>query len=155
MSISSMDRVLELLMALLLGITGFLGGIAQQVIEPNHQVDPLTATHAVPFDCSSLTIFDTELVTASLGNVSCGSMQVPENWSEPTGRQIEISYVVLKSTNPNPKPDPILYLEGGPGGSALMGIDAYAGEIFDDMREDRDIILFDQRVSFVLPVERI
>ncbi len=145
MSISSMDRVLELLMALLLGITGFLGGIAQQVIEPNHQVDPLTATHAVPFDCSSLTIFDTELVTASLGNVSCGSMQVPENWSEPTGRQIEISYVVLKSTNPNPKPDPILYLEGGPGGSALMGIDAYAGEIFDDMREDRDIILFDQR----------
>ncbi len=139
------DRLLELLLALLLGITSFVGSVAQQVIEPNHQVDPLTSTHAVPFDCSQLTIFDTELVTPALGQVECGSMQVPENWSEPTGRQIEITYVVLKSSNPNPKPDPILYLEGGPGGSALMGIDAYAGEIFDDMREDRDIILFDQR----------
>jgi pimeloyl-ACP methyl ester carboxylesterase len=84
-------------------------------------------------------------MTPSLGNVECGAMQVPENWSEPGGRQIEITYVVLKSTNPNPKPDPILYLEGGPGGSALISVDAYAGEIFDDMRQDRDIILFDQR----------
>jgi pimeloyl-ACP methyl ester carboxylesterase len=145
MTISSMERVFELLMALLLSITGFLGGVTQQVVEPNHQVDPLTATHAIPFDCSALTIFDTELITPSLGNVECGAMQVPENWSEPGGRQIEITYVVLKSTNPNPKPDPILYLEGGPGGSALISVDAYAGEIFDDMRQDRDIILFDQR----------
>lgn len=145
MTISSTDRVLELLMALLLGITSFLGGIAQQVIEPNHQIDPLTATHAIPFDCSALTIFGTEMVTPAHGNVTCGTMQVPENWSQLSGRQIEITYVVLKSTNPDPKPDPILYLEGGPGGSALMGIDAYAGEIFDEMRADRDIILFDQR----------
>jgi pimeloyl-ACP methyl ester carboxylesterase len=149
-----MERLFELLMALLLSITGFLGGVTQQVVEPNHQVDPLTATHAVPFNCSALTIFDTELITPSLGNVECGAMQVPENWSELTGRQIAITYVVLKSTNPNPKPDPILYLEGGPGGSALISVDAYAGEIFDDMRKDRDIILFDQRgTQFSSPLQ--
>ncbi len=145
MSISFSDRLLELLMAVVLGFSSVIGGIAQQIIEPGHQADPLTTIAATRFDCSQLTIFDSFLVTPELGDVECGTIQVPENWSKPEGRQIDITYVVLKSTSATPQPDPILYLEGGPGGSALLGIDAYAGQIFDEMREDRDIILFDQR----------
>lgn len=145
MTNSFTDRVVETILAIILSFSTLLGGIAQHVIEPNAQVDPLKMTHAVPFDCSELTIFDTPLVTPALGNVECGTMQVPENWAETTGRQIYITYVVLKSTSPTPKQDPILYLEGGPGGSALISIDAYASQIFDEMREDRDIVLFDQR----------
>lgn len=154
MTISFTDRALETIMAIILSLTTFLGGVAQQVVQPNAQVDPLSATHAIPFDCSELTIFETPLVDPSLGNVECGSMQVPENWSQPSGRQIYITYVVLKSTNPNPKSDPILYLEGGPGGSALISIDAYANQIFDEMRQDRDIVLFDQRgTQFSTPLK--
>lgn len=140
-----LERLLELLMAMVLGLSTVLGGLTQGIGEPSQTTDPTASVQATNFDCSNLTIFDEPLVTPSLGNVVCGTIKVPENWSEPAGRQLRITYVVLKSTNPNPKPDPILYLEGGPGGSSLLGLDAYAGRIFDEMRADRDIILFDQR----------
>ncbi len=145
MSISYSERLLEVLMALVLGIVSVVGGLAQQVIEPVQAVQPAAAIAAMPFDCSQLQVFGKSLVTPDLGQVECGSIRVPENWSQLDGRQLDITYVVLKSTNPTPKEDPILYLEGGPGGSALLGINAYAGRIFDEMRQDRDIILFDQR----------
>ena len=154
MSISFTDRLLELLMAIVLGFSSMIGGIAQQIVEPGHPIDPLTTVAAQPFDCAQLRIFDTPLVTPALGQVECGHIQVPENWSKLEGRQLEITYVVLKSMGAAPQADPILYLEGGPGGSALLGIDAYAGQIFDEMREDRDIILFDQRgTQFSSPLQ--
>jgi pimeloyl-ACP methyl ester carboxylesterase len=74
----------------------------------------------------------------------CGIMYVPENYDEPDGKQIQISYAVLKSKSLSPLPDPVVYLSGGPGGSAIQGLSWYA-EIFADMRLTRDIIVYDQR----------
>ena len=74
----------------------------------------------------------------------CGLLYVPENWRDPDGRQIQITYAVLKSTSRSPLPDPVVYLEGGPGGSAIDGLSFWA-EAFSEMRHSRDIILFDQR----------
>ena len=48
----------------------------------------------------------------------CGIMMVPENYDEPDGRQIPISFVVLKSFSESPLPDPMMYLSGGPGGTS-------------------------------------
>lgn len=145
MATTFLERLYELIMALVLVLSTFLGSISQTPVQPSQTGDPLKSVQATPLDCSHLVVFDQPLVTPSLGDVACGTVQVPENWAQPDGRQIELTYVVLKSPNPNPKPDPILYLEGGPGGSALLGIDAYANQIFDEMRADRDIVLFDQR----------
>jgi pimeloyl-ACP methyl ester carboxylesterase len=74
----------------------------------------------------------------------CGLMYVPENYDEPDGKQIQISYAVLKSKSLSPLPDPVVYLSGGPGGSAITGLSWYA-EIFADMRLTRDVIVYDQR----------
>ncbi|CAN5435667.1 hypothetical protein BH09CHL1_BH09CHL1_19960 [soil metagenome] len=74
----------------------------------------------------------------------CGLLYVPENYAKPEDGTIQITYAVLKSKSLSPLPDPIVYLEGGPGGSAIAGLSAYA-DIFADMRQTRDIILFDQR----------
>jgi pimeloyl-ACP methyl ester carboxylesterase len=139
------DRLLELAMALVVGVSTVLGGLTQEITQTDPTAVPSTAVQATTFDCAELTLFEEPLVTPAMGNVVCGSIQVPENWSVPDGRQLQITYVVLKSLSPDPKPDPIVYLEGGPGGSSLMGLDAYANEIFDEMRADRDVILFDQR----------
>ena len=145
MTIPFTDRLLELLMAVVLSVSTFTGSITQAVIAPQAQGPaPQTANRTI-FDCSELVLFDVPIVTPDMGDVECGTLQVPENWDRPGERQISITYVVLKSTSPTPKADPILYLEGGPGGSALTGLDAYANEIFDEMRQDRDIVLFDQR----------
>lgn len=133
------------MMALVMSVSTFMGAITQAAIAPQIQGSTAQTANRSVIDCSQLMLFDIPIVTPDMGQVECGSLQVPENWSRPDGRQISLTYVILKSTNPTPKADPILYLEGGPGGSSLTGLDAYANEIFDEMREDRDIVLFDQR----------
>jgi pimeloyl-ACP methyl ester carboxylesterase len=103
----------------------------------------LTAVSRGDDDCSFLIRFDVD-PRPQLGDIACGSLDVPENWSNPAGRRLQIRYVVLKSLSATPAPDPVIYLEGGPGGSALTGVESRA-EIFAKLRETRDVVLFDQR----------
>ena len=49
----------------------------------------------------------------------CGTLRVYENRSAQRGRKIDIHVAVIKAISPNPAPDPIFYLAGGPGGSAI------------------------------------
>lgn len=72
----------------------------------------------------------------------CGYLLVPEDRSKEDGLTVEIAVVIIESHSSAPKPDPILYLEGGPGGSALLGIDDW---LESPLRDEREIILFDQR----------
>jgi pimeloyl-ACP methyl ester carboxylesterase len=79
----------------------------------------------------------------------CGLLTVPEDRSNPDGRQVELAVVILYATGPEPADSPIVYLEGGPGGSAVLGFDAW---LYSPYRETFDIILIDQRgTGFSLP----
>ena len=51
--------------------------------------------------------------------VDCGYLVVPEDRANPQGPTIRIAVARYKASLPNPASDPIVYLEGGPGGSAL------------------------------------
>ncbi len=77
---------------------------------------------------------------------TCGVMIVPQDRAQPEGEQVEIKYAILKSLSASPLPDPMVLLSGGPGNSALYP-DAFAEmvERFGSLRQERDIILFDQR----------
>ncbi len=94
-------------------------------------------------DCGWLSSFG-EAAVSGLGPIRCGTLQVPENWQTPGERRVDIAFVVLESTGDDPAPDPVVYLEGGPGGTALVGVPFYA-DLFAQHRQSRDIILFDQR----------
>jgi pimeloyl-ACP methyl ester carboxylesterase len=72
---------------------------------------------------------------------TCGYLTVPENRSRPDSRTIQLAVATRKATAPNPKPDPILFLTGGPGGSGLGEGPGVAKE----WRPDRDVIFLDQR----------
>lgn len=74
--------------------------------------------------------------------VDCGYLTVPERHENPDGQQIELAVAIVRATDPNPHPDPVLYLEGGPGGSALWGLEGWLGL---DLLKSRDLILLDQR----------
>lgn len=74
----------------------------------------------------------------------CGQIEVPENWDAPEGRTIPISYVVLKSKSLAPFSDPVIYFQGGPGGSALNSLGIISGGT-QDLRANRDIIIVEQR----------
>jgi pimeloyl-ACP methyl ester carboxylesterase len=75
----------------------------------------------------------------------CGYVTVPEDRSQPNGRTVKLAVAIFHSDNPDKIPAPLIYLEGGPGGSALE----YLSLIFDDryanLLKNQDIILFDQR----------
>jgi pimeloyl-ACP methyl ester carboxylesterase len=74
----------------------------------------------------------------------CGTWQVPENRSAHAGRTIPLYVVVLPARGPHPAPDPVFYLEGGPG---IPATDAAAGLVEDlaPVLAERDIVLVDQR----------
>lgn len=72
----------------------------------------------------------------------CGTLTVPLYHADPDGETIRLAVAILPALNGQPRPDPVIYLEGGPGGSALTGLYGWLGV---ELREERDLILFDQR----------
>ncbi len=77
--------------------------------------------------------------------VTCGVLTVPENYEQPNGRQVEITYARFHSTSLSPLPDPVFYLSGGPGGSAVTDLDGLSRVAFAPYRQTRDLVMFDQR----------
>ncbi len=76
--------------------------------------------------------------------VACGYVTVPEQHSNPSGPTIRLAVAIIPSSAPNPAPDPLVMLQGGPGGST---IDTYLQElvISGEFPFNRDVILFNQR----------
>lgn len=77
--------------------------------------------------------------------VECGYVTVLENHSDPAGDTIRLAVAVFKAKSANPAPDPIIYLEGGPGGNSLSNSGTGFNQLFEPFIQDRDVILFDQR----------
>jgi pimeloyl-ACP methyl ester carboxylesterase len=72
----------------------------------------------------------------------CGTYTVWENRDDKTGRTIELNVVLLEATGHDRRPDPFVLLMGGPGEAAT----SMASELNkDDVRDQRDILLVDQR----------
>lgn len=76
--------------------------------------------------------------------IDCGYLFVPEDRSQPNSPLIQLHVAIVRSKSQNPAPDPVVYLQGGPGAHTLDAI-AYYVTIFRDVLRDHDLILFDQR----------
>lgn len=77
-------------------------------------------------------------------DVTCGYLSVPESRRQPTAQRIQLAIMIVHATGANPAPDPVVFLQGGPGGAAIdltgLLVQAYAPII-----ERRDLIIIDQR----------
>ncbi|MBU1345604.1 MAG: alpha/beta fold hydrolase [Alphaproteobacteria bacterium] len=73
-----------------------------------------------------------------------GFFEVPEDRSDPGSRRIRLSYVRFRSTAAEPG-HPIVYLAGGPGGTATGTATGPRFPIFMALRGVADVIAFDQR----------
>src|SRR4051812_12777843 len=74
----------------------------------------------------------------------CGVLDVPEAPDRPTARRLPIHVAVIPAKGPHSQPDPIVLLSGGPGEESISAAQEYA-DLFAALRDDRDILLVDQR----------
>jgi pimeloyl-ACP methyl ester carboxylesterase len=81
----------------------------------------------------------------ALADANCGFLVVPENRSNPNSRTIRLAVAAVPARSATPAPDPIAYLTGGPGGSA---IGAMQNLINAGANRDRELIVMDQRGTF-------
>lgn len=74
----------------------------------------------------------------------CGVYSVPEDWSAPQGRHIDLRLAVVASRAARVSDDLLVFLDGGPGGAA---VDDYPGvaPAFAELRAHRHLLLLDQR----------
>src|SRR5262245_50217164 len=121
-------RILSLIIALVLSSLAAAQTQPAEKKEGELKFEPFT----IPFEGQN--------VTAELGRLT-----VRENRGNPNTKLIELAFVRLKSTAEKPG-YPIVYLDGGPGSSAIniARVPDYM-RAFTKLREVGDVILLDQR----------
>jgi pimeloyl-ACP methyl ester carboxylesterase len=75
----------------------------------------------------------------------CGTLAVPEDRRQPSGRKIRVFVGVVRAVQPRPRRPPIFWLSGGPGGAAASDDARFASTTFLGANLTRDIVLVDQR----------
>ncbi|MFC5358378.1 alpha/beta hydrolase [Azospirillum himalayense] len=81
----------------------------------------------------------------------CGTVGVPDRRDRPATRAFRLPVVVLLSTAKQPSPDPVLFLEGGPGASPFGSGEAVEERmevwwsLTAGFRRSRHVVLFDPR----------
>jgi pimeloyl-ACP methyl ester carboxylesterase len=78
----------------------------------------------------------------ALETAKCGVLTVPENRTKKNGRTIRLVVATIPAQSSNKKTDPIVFLEGGPGDTALGGADFLVAA---RVNRDRDVIILTQR----------
>ncbi|MFE2231968.1 alpha/beta fold hydrolase [Streptomyces sp. NPDC059442] len=72
----------------------------------------------------------------------CGFLEVPENRKLRKGRTIRLAVAIIPAASKTPAPDPVVFMEGGPGGDAFGAIPFL---IDSGVNRDRDLIVMAQR----------
>ncbi len=83
-------------------------------------------------------------VCGLFGRNRCGVLDVPEDRADPAGRRIGLNVMVIPAKDPDPEPDAVFFLAGGPGGASVESW-AGAANLFPGVHANRDIVLVDQR----------
>ncbi|NRA70968.1 MAG: alpha/beta hydrolase [Gammaproteobacteria bacterium] len=77
-------------------------------------------------------------------SVQCGTLTVPENWSNPGTAKVQLNVTVIPAIASTPKKDPLFLLMGGPG-QAAVELAPMLSRVFAKARQDRELVLIDQR----------
>ncbi|MCA9931327.1 MAG: alpha/beta fold hydrolase [Anaerolineales bacterium] len=77
-------------------------------------------------------------------NAECGTLSVLENRDVQNGRTIDIHFAVIPAGSSISEPDPVFMLAGGPG-QAASEVYPLLIPLFDELAQNRDIVLVDQR----------
>jgi pimeloyl-ACP methyl ester carboxylesterase len=78
-------------------------------------------------------------------DVTCGYVTVPEDRTNSHSKNIKLAVTIFHSKNASPAPDPVIFLQGGPGGEAVRLVASNFDLLVKPFLSERDFIAFDQR----------
>lgn len=89
---------------------------------------------------------DCPMDISEIYSVTCGMVVVPENHLDPKSKDIQLAIAIFHSLSESPAPDPVLYIDGGPGSQTLTYLkESQSINWLNPMLAERDVIFFDQR----------
>jgi pimeloyl-ACP methyl ester carboxylesterase len=112
----------------------------------HHQPTPITT--GIPRFQSSVCPFTLGSNFVEGRNVLCGYLVVPEDRSDARSPTIQLAVAIFKTPSAHPAPDPMLFLQGGPGGRIIKDFAGLiTGGSIDLVSQfgNHDLILIDQR----------
>jgi len=74
-------------------------------------------------------------------DIQCATLEVPMDYNLELGEMVELQIVIYGSENPNPAPDPVIYLGSGPFSSIFFG-GRGGGRTISLLREERVVYRF-------------
>ena len=78
--------------------------------------------------------------------IDCGTLVVAESRDRAQSPTLRLAVAILRSRAASPHPDPVIFLQGGPGAASVRFAEGFSrGRIWSAIRERRDLILWDQR----------
>ena len=80
-----------------------------------------------------------------MARATCGYLIAPQDHTQLDSPTIKLFFMQVKTANPNPQPDPIIFLEGGPGASGVETMGLLFERAAQTFFETRDLVTFDQR----------
>jgi len=111
------------------------------VLAPTQLPTPMPTQAYTPRYEETTCLFD----TPNRVKVTCGYVIVPESRAGNPADTIRLAVAVFHSTSSNPAPDPIVFLQGGPGGEAIeLSANGYE-VVVEPFISERDFVVFDQR----------
>ena len=119
--------------------------------EPSPTAAPTPTSTAVPGDLPTSTAVpvyeraDCRFESPPGKTVECGYLTVSEDRTVSNGPTIRLHVARFRSQSDDLAPDPVVYLEGGPGGSSLEVVPLIFNRFFALFLRNRDFIMFDQR----------
>ncbi|WGK64496.1 alpha/beta fold hydrolase [Croceiramulus getboli] len=103
----------------------------------------LSAQQAGDIEKTDCFLADCSWVEKAPNTSEFGYLYVPENYEDPESRLLKIAFVILKTTNPNPPADAVLYFQGGWGVPETQLAPGFIRAM--PLLKERDVILFDYR----------
>ena len=138
-------RIHKLFLILYLGLTncqGNGGGSSSSTQDNSVQSQNSTTTPDTLAKISCDKLDELNISLSLKDRISCYWLAVPANREGNSKDVIQLPVVVLRSLSKNPEPDPIIFLNGGPG---LPTVENRVINVAANLEYDRDLIMMDQR----------
>ncbi len=75
----------------------------------------------------------------------CGYVTLPQDYDDPDAGSVAIYFTLIHGRNSQKRPDPLVYLVGGPGSSGTQLLQTSFGKYLKYFANERDIVVIDQR----------